>query len=67
MNKILLFFTLLCFEISFAQLSVRNNAYVYVNDLVLYVEDDVNIEESTAHVYLRNESQLIQGYTQGWH
>ncbi|WP_104735961.1 T9SS type A sorting domain-containing protein [Hanstruepera ponticola] len=61
MNKILLFFMLLCFEISFAQLSVRNNAYVYVNDLVLYVEDDVNIEESTAHVYLRNESQLIQG------
>jgi hypothetical protein len=51
----------LCFQISVAQLSVRNNAYVYVNDLALYVEDDVNIEESTANIYLRNGSQLLQG------
>ena len=46
---------------AFAQLSVRNNAYIYVNNQVLYVEDDVNLEETTTKLYLRNESQLIQG------
>ena len=61
MKKILFLFVLICFQYSFSQLSVRNNAYVYVNDLALYVEDDVNIEESTANVYLRNGSQLLQG------
>lgn len=44
-----------------AQLSVRNNAYVYANDIVVFVNDDVNLEESTAHFYLRNGAQLMQG------
>ncbi|WP_369992873.1 T9SS type A sorting domain-containing protein [Winogradskyella sp.] len=52
---------MLCFSSVFAQLSVRNNAFVYVNDQVLYVEDDVNLEEATTKLYLRNGSQLIQG------
>jgi len=46
---------------AFAQLSVRNNAYVYVQDQVLFVTDDVNIEESTAKIFLRDEAQLLQG------
>ncbi len=57
----------------FAQLFVRPNptnstdSYVYVDDSVLFVEDDVNLEENTnnssteASIYLRNGSQLIQG------
>ena len=45
----------------FAQLSVRNNAFVYANDIVVYVEDDVNLNETSSHFYLRNGSQLIQG------
>lgn len=52
---------MLCFSSVFAQLSVRNNAFVYVNDQVLYVEDDVNLQEATTNLYLRNEAQLIQG------
>lgn len=44
-----------------AQLSVRNNAYMFVNDQVVYVEDNVNIQETTANIYLRNQAQLIQG------
>ena len=52
---------LLCFSMASAQLSVRNNAYVYVNDQILFVEDDVNLEESTAKIYLRSEAQLLQG------
>ena len=30
-----------------AQLTVRNNAYVFVTDEVLYVTDDVNLQENT--------------------
>ncbi|WP_111684246.1 T9SS type A sorting domain-containing protein [Winogradskyella tangerina] len=52
---------MLCFSSASAQLSVRNNAYVFVNDQILFVEDDVNLEESTAKIYLRSEAQLIQG------
>ncbi|WP_412560678.1 T9SS type A sorting domain-containing protein [Winogradskyella sp. MIT101101] len=52
---------MLCFSSVFAQLSVRNNAFVYVHDQVLYVEDDVNLQESNTNLYLRNEAQLLQG------
>ena len=51
----------LSFNCVFAQLSVQNNAYVYVTDEVIFVEDDVNIDDATSHIYLRNEAQLIQG------
>ena len=42
-----------------AQLFV-NNSYVYVADKYLYVKQDVNLQ-STGNIYLRNESQLLQG------
>ncbi len=58
-HSILLF--LLAPIIGFSQLSVRNNAYIYVTNEVVFVTDDVNIEETTANIYLRNEAQLIQG------
>ncbi len=57
--KTFLFFFIL--STSYAQLSVRNSAYVFVTDEVLYVEDDVNLEEADATLYLRDEAQLIQG------
>ncbi len=46
---------------TFAQLNVRNNAFVYVKDEVVFVENNVNLQESTANFYLRDEAQLIQG------
>ncbi|WP_179020145.1 T9SS type A sorting domain-containing protein [Winogradskyella forsetii] len=52
---------MLCFTFSFAQMSVRNDAYIFVNDKVLFVNDDVNLEEANSKIYLRDESQLIQG------
>ena len=52
---------MLCFSISFAQLSVQNDAYVFVNDQVLFVTDDVNIDDANSKIYLRNEAQLLQG------
>lgn len=60
-NLQLLLLLLFSGSAAFAQLTVRNNAYIYVTDEVVYVEDDVNIKESTAAVYLRDEAQLIQG------
>lgn len=43
------------------QLYVSNN-YVYVADKYLFVKQDVNIQNS-GNVYLRNQSQLLQGTT----
>ncbi|OAB78177.1 hypothetical protein ULVI_11905 [Cochleicola gelatinilyticus] len=62
---------------TFAQLFVRPNpstntdSYVYVQDQILFVEQDINLEKNDnssateASIYLRNESQLIQGTSNG--
>jgi hypothetical protein len=50
-----------------AQLSVSGNNYIYattsssVSDLYLFVEDDVNIENTNSFIYLRSDAQLLQG------
>lgn len=44
-----------------AQLSVQNDNYIYVSNRVLYVEDDINLDEADSSLYLRDEGQLIQG------
>ena len=44
-----------------------SDSYVYVNDVELYVENDVNLQKNAngssteASIYLRNNGQLIQG------
>lgn len=48
-------------NLSFSQLSVRNNHYIFVNDQVVFVEDDINLNETDSRIYLRSEGQLIQG------
>ncbi|MTE25909.1 T9SS type A sorting domain-containing protein [Winogradskyella ouciana] len=45
----------------FAQLNVRNNTYIYVKDEVVFVKDNINLNEADSKIYLRDESQLIQG------
>lgn len=54
------FLLLLC-SISFAQLSVQNDAYVFVKNQYVYVTDDVNIDDVDSKIYLRDEAQLLQG------
>ncbi|MDD7887003.1 T9SS type A sorting domain-containing protein [Flavivirga sp. 57AJ16] len=54
-------FLLLISNLSFSQLSVRNDAYVFINDQVVFVEDDINLNETDSSIYLRNEAQVIQG------
>ncbi|WP_347921687.1 T9SS type A sorting domain-containing protein [Pontimicrobium sp. SW4] len=64
--KILL---VICFisKFAFAQLSVSGNNYIYAttsvaaNDVYIFVEDDVNLEDTNSYLYLRNDAQLLQG------
>ncbi|WP_051935728.1 T9SS type A sorting domain-containing protein [Salegentibacter sp. Hel_I_6] len=46
--------------------SLNADSYIYLSDRFLYVEDDINLKknnfpETEASIYLRKESQLIQG------
>ncbi|WP_298344147.1 T9SS type A sorting domain-containing protein [uncultured Algibacter sp.] len=61
MHKKLLLLLILISNLSFSQLSVRNSAYIFVNDEVVFVEDDINLNETNSTIYLRNEAQVIQG------
>lgn len=45
-----------------AQLYVSSGSYVFANDQYLFVKGDVNLA-SSGNVYLRNQSQLLQGKT----
>ncbi len=56
-----LYFLIAFSNLTSAQLSVRNSAYVFVNDEIVFVENDVNLNEATSTIYLRNQGQLIQG------
>ncbi|MDO5971838.1 T9SS type A sorting domain-containing protein [Flavivirga aquimarina] len=59
-NKYTLFL-LFIGNLAFSQLSVRNDAYLFVNDEIVFVEDDINLNEANSSIYLRNEAQIIQG------
>ena len=52
---------LLVCHICFSQLSVRNSSYVFINNQIVFVEDDINLNETASTIYLRNEAQVIQG------
>ena len=46
-----------------AQMYVSPTSYVYVNDQVLFVKQDVNLNAASSNIYLRKDGQLIQGTT----
>ena len=48
-------------NLSFSQLSVRNSAYIFVIDEIVFVEDDINLNKANSKIYLRDEAQIIQG------
>ncbi len=54
-------FLLFAVNLTYAQLSISNDNYVFVSNQVIFVEDDVNLNESNSRIYLRDEGQLIQG------
>lgn len=44
-----------------AQMYVSPNTYMYVNDQYVFVTGNVELNAATSNVYLRNNSQLLQG------
>lgn len=62
MNKIynFCFGLLLVSTASFAQVYVSPNSYVYVNDRMVFVNQDIDLQ-ANGNILLRNESQLLQG------
>ncbi|MDX1783840.1 MAG: hypothetical protein R3361_06755, partial [Aequorivita vladivostokensis] len=74
MKNLLLFSTLLLSTTGvFAQLTVKpngsNDSFIYVNDEVVFVTQEINLERNgtannrEASIYLRNNAQLMQGGT----
>ncbi|WP_264536645.1 T9SS type A sorting domain-containing protein [Flavobacterium sp. N1736] len=62
MKKTLLLLSLLISFQNFAQVSIGANTPVYVKNQVLYVGKNINLA-SNSNLYLRNNSQLVQGTT----
>lgn len=62
MKKLLYLLPLLLSSAVQAQLYVSTNSYMYAKDQVLYVKQDINLQNN-GNIYLRNESQLLQGTT----
>lgn len=62
MKSFLLLFLGLTTTSVFSQLYISSNSYLYAKDQVLFVNQDIDLQ-SNSHIYLRNESQLVQGST----
>ena len=62
MKKTTLLILILISTKSISQIYFSPNASMYVKNEVLYVQQDINLA-STSNLYLRNNSQLLQGTT----
>ncbi len=62
MKKIYTFLFAGISAMGFSQMFVSPNSFVYVNDQIVYVKQDVNLQNN-GNFYLRNEAQLLQGTT----
>jgi hypothetical protein len=47
---------------SYSQLFVKDGSYIYNDDNVVFVKEDINLEINS-NFYLRNKAQLVQGRT----
>nr|WP_294929904.1 T9SS type A sorting domain-containing protein [uncultured Flavobacterium sp.] len=62
MKKIVKMFFLLVTFSSFSQIYFSPNSYIYVKNQLLYVNQDIDLQQNST-LYLRNQSQLVQGTT----
>ncbi|MEN2416347.1 T9SS type A sorting domain-containing protein [Flavobacterium mesophilum] len=62
MRKIIILFLISISNTSFSQIYFSPNAYMYAKNQVLYVKQNINLA-SNSNLYLRNNSQLVQGTT----
>lgn len=61
MNSKFLFFFLFPLNLAFSQdLYVADNSYLFANNVVVFVNDDIRLETSTSNLYFRGDAQLIQ-------
>lgn len=61
MNKFLFIaFSCLLSHFCTAQLNVTNSAYLYAENVPLYVKEEVNLKDSNSKLYLRDDAQLLQ-------
>jgi hypothetical protein len=63
MRKLAFVFIFIVTVNSQAQLFVSNNSYVFNNNSLVYVTNDVDLNGANSNFYLRNEGQLLQGGT----
>jgi hypothetical protein len=60
-SGLLLIVSLLFSNLIFAQLTVRNDQYIFAKDEVIFVNNEVNLVNTNSKIYLRDEAQLVQG------
>ncbi len=53
----------LAFNLSFSQVYVSNNSFIFNRGSVVYVTGNVELNGANSNFYLRNEGQLLQGTT----
>ncbi|WP_432671248.1 T9SS type A sorting domain-containing protein [Flavobacterium sp. SM2513] len=61
MKKISILLFLFVATNCFSQLYVSSNSSMYAKNEVLFVKQDVNLNATSSHIYLRNNAQLVQG------
>ena len=62
MKKLFFILTFFVTSVSFSQLYVSSGSYVFNKGNVVYVTQDINLQNS-GNIYLREEGQLLQGTT----
>lgn len=60
---ILLFYVVFTVNITFAQLYVKNNSYIFNKGTVVYSKGNLELNGTNSNFYLRNEGQFVQGTT----
>lgn len=60
MNVKFTFLFILLFNYSFAQLYVKDNTFVYVNDAFVTVSQELALDGNDSYIYLRKDGQLLQ-------
>lgn len=61
MTRSFTFIALLAVQLLSAQLTITKSSFIYSDAKVIYVEDDLNLNDPESKLYLRNDAQLVQG------
>ena len=62
-RAIIIFCVMFIVNITFAQLYVKNNSYIFNRGSVVYSKGNLELNGANSNFYLRNEGQFLQGTT----